>query len=110
MANEPISVMLEGLVLAVLESAPTYGYLIAKRMREAGASEIKGGTLYPILNRLADTGYLASEWREGSNGPSRRYYEITTAGRDHLRDVRAQWNDQRGVIDRFLNEGVACGP
>ncbi len=109
MANEPIKVMLEGLVLAVLEGSPTYGYVIAKRIGDAGAAEIKGGTLYPILNRLADVGHLSSDWRAGANGPSRRYYEITPAGRDRLRAIRVLWNEQRDVIDRFLTEGVAHG-
>ncbi|KQS53716.1 hypothetical protein ASG17_14460 [Brevundimonas sp. Leaf363] len=55
----------------------------------AAATGLKSGSLYPILIRLADRGWLESQWlepqREGR--PPRHAYRITGAGRAALREV-----------------------
>lgn len=108
MATDPIKAMLEGMVLASLSAEPAYGYVIAKRLEDSGVGEVKGGTLYPILGRLTEAGFLQSEWREGTSGPARRYYEVTVAGAARLRQIRDQWAIQRSIIDDSLKEsGVA---
>lgn len=92
-------------MLASVSTDPAYGYVIAKRLEESGVGIVKGGTLYPILGRLTEAGLLQSEWREGSSGPARRYYELTLAGAARLREVRAEWVVQRSVIDDSLQTG-----
>ena len=77
--------------LRVLADGPTYGYDIAQRLATEGLGEIKGGTLYPLLARLHAAGLLDEEWRPGDGGPGRKYYALTPAGRDHLRDESARW-------------------
>jgi PadR family transcriptional regulator len=68
-------------VLSTLMSHPAdelSGAEIAKR------SHLASGTLYPILSRLEDAGWLESRWEEGRAAdlgrPRRRYYKITAAG------------------------------
>ena len=44
---------------------------------------IKSGTLYPLLMRLAEQGYLEAEWQppEESGRPARHAYRLTATGR-----------------------------
>jgi DNA-binding MarR family transcriptional regulator len=66
-------------VLRVLvgSSAPVWGLALAK-----GADRAPG-TVYPILSRLEDLGWIVGEWEGESDhsGPRRRYYRLTDEGR-----------------------------
>ena len=63
--------VVETMALAIVSERETYGYLIASRLAEAGMGTVKGGTLYPILNRLERDGDLKSQWCQGDGGPGR---------------------------------------
>jgi len=92
-------------MLAVLEAfldagegGRLYGLQI---MKEAG---IASGTLYPILDRLEDAGWIEGEWGlpEQAGRPARRYYSLTGAGiTEAARAVAgrrvAQPNHRRGL-------------
>jgi PadR family transcriptional regulator PadR len=83
---------LELAVLAlVCEHGPTHGYDVARRLRDAGLGEVKGGTLYPVLGRLEEQGLLASHWSAGEGGPGRKVVEATAAGRRELGARRRAW-------------------
>ncbi|NYI41004.1 PadR family transcriptional regulator [Demequina lutea] len=82
---------LETMVLAIVSERETYGYAVASRLADEGMGTIKGGTLYPILNRLEREGALGSQWRLGESGPGRKYYTATAVGRKRLDRRRAQW-------------------
>ncbi len=70
-------------VLAALLGDPggwRYGYELAK---ETG---LASGTLYPVLMRLADRGYLETRWKTSSAGrPPRHLYRLTAAGETYAR-------------------------
>ena len=83
--------LLELMVLSVVSEGETYGYLIAARIVEAGLGTVKGGTLYPLLNKLEAEEALASEWRQGAGGPGRKFYTLTPAGQERLADRREKW-------------------
>jgi DNA-binding PadR family transcriptional regulator len=67
-------------VLSHLANAPaedwSYGYAIARH------TQIKSGTLYPILARLAERGLLESTWedQQAPGTPRRHLYRLTSAG------------------------------
>lgn len=72
------------IVLDILAGQPEvwlYGLQIAE------ASGLKSGSLYPILIRLAERGWLESRWLEPEKQgrPPRHAYRITGAGRSALR-------------------------
>ncbi|MGO4103628.1 PadR family transcriptional regulator [Leifsonia sp. YAF41] len=83
--------VIELAVLAIASEGETYGYVLGVRLAEAGLGTVKGGTLYPILNRLEEGGALAAEWRPGDGGPGRKYYVITEAGQQRLTSERQHW-------------------
>ncbi len=83
--------ILDLLVLATLTEGESYGYEIAKTLADAGLGQIKGGTLYPVLNRLEEAGLLAAEFRVTERGPGRRYYRLTDEGRRTLAEQGGMW-------------------
>jgi PadR family transcriptional regulator PadR len=83
-------------VLASLTEGRLHGYAIAQALAEHGFGLLKGGSLYPVLNRLEEAGDVDAAWTEGQGGPGRREYELTAAGRDRLDRELASW---RGLTD-----------
>lgn len=72
-------------VLALFDDEPfrwRYGLAISK------ALGIKSGTLYPILMRLAEQGYLETAWEpsELAGRPARHAYRLTGQGRTFARE------------------------
>jgi len=84
--------VLEVCVLRVLADGATYGYAIASRLADGGLGVVRGGTLYPLLNRLEAAGLVTAEWRAGDGGPGRKYYQLTDDGRHELQSTATQWS------------------
>ncbi|MFW6203957.1 MAG: PadR family transcriptional regulator [Actinomycetota bacterium] len=89
-------------VLAVLTERQRYGYELSRRLDEAGLGRIKGGTLYPLLARLEQAGLVAARWEPGEQGPGRKYYELTPAGRAQLAIQAANWHEFTGRLSALL--------
>ncbi|HEY2933149.1 MAG TPA: PadR family transcriptional regulator [Acidobacteriota bacterium] len=75
---------------AVILQAVANGYLYGFDIIDI--TGLPGGTVYPALRRLQETGYLASEWEKQSIAqaeprPPRKYYELTRAGREALAEA-----------------------
>ncbi len=81
------------LVLAILAEGESYGYALAKRVRELSGGELEwsDGMLYPLLHRLERLEWVTTTWRTPPEGRRRKYYLITDAGRTALSDQRRQW-------------------
>jgi PadR family transcriptional regulator PadR len=81
-----------------------YGYQIANLVGEDQQGEplIKQGTLYPVLHSLEDNALLKSEVEPSVTGPPRRYYTITTAGREALERWARTWIRTRDFVDSML--------
>jgi PadR family transcriptional regulator PadR len=91
------------IVLAVLAKLKQeeYGYSLKRTLSEAGV-EIDEGTLYPLLRRLESQGLLESHWSIEQERP-RRYYRISSAGKDVLRALTKEWKSLAGTIERLLS-------
>jgi PadR family transcriptional regulator PadR len=89
-------------VLARLSCGEAYGYELARGLEEDGFGEIKGGTLYPLLNRLERDGMVATYWRPSDQGPDRKYYRITASGSTALRDAAPAWADFAAAVAHSL--------
>ncbi|MFE9138259.1 PadR family transcriptional regulator [Streptomyces sp. NPDC007355] len=97
--------VLDLLVLSRLTDGESYGYEIAKALAEAGLGEIKGGTLYPVLNRLEEAGLVEAEFRAAERGPGRRYYRLTGSGRALLAAESGAWLDFHRTVRTMLTPG-----
>ena len=100
-------------LLAVLAraEAPMYGYLIAKRLGEAGEGVLAGkqSALYPVLRNLSAAGLLESEIEPSVAGPPRRYYRITATGRAVLARWIEAWTATRDFVDDVLDGSIQQG-
>ena len=75
---------------AVILRAVSNGYLYGFDIIDI--TGVPGGTVYPALRRLEESGYLISKWEKQSISqaeprPQRKYYELTRAGRDALAEA-----------------------
>src|SRR5215212_3423408 len=90
-------------ILQAVASGYRYGFDIID------ITGLPGGTVYPALRRLEETGYLVSRWEKHSiaqeeSRPPRKYYELTGAGREVLAEAvkryrlleQTQPNKERG--------------
>jgi PadR family transcriptional regulator, regulatory protein PadR len=73
--------ILELAVMGVLYHERHYGYSLVRVLTESGSISLKEGTIYPILARLNTDGLVRSEWVESDQGPPRKYYALTSSGR-----------------------------
>ncbi|WP_104431439.1 PadR family transcriptional regulator [Kineococcus xinjiangensis] len=96
-------------VLAVIARGETYGYRISADLQEAGLGSVKGGTLYPLLARLEETGAVVTTWREGESGPGRKWYAITPEGRARLHDDGERWHAFASLTTTLIPDAVATG-
>ncbi len=90
-------------VLKVLEdSGSRHGYAIAVELERVAGVQVKGGTLYPVLNRLEASGLVFSTWVPGVGGPGRKMYETSPAGSDALSKQTAEWLEFVEASSAFL--------
>lgn len=79
----------EIVVLGSLAEGPRYGYELLEAMRERGTglwAEVGKASVYQALQRLERRGLVSGRTQEGTDGPDRRVYRITRAGRERLRE------------------------
>lgn len=77
----------EIIVLQALKShGAQYGYQLIQTIAQSSENvfEFQEGTLYPILYRLEDHGYVTSAERAAPSGKTRRYYTLTKKGLKQL--------------------------
>ena len=93
----------ELLVLSLLEDQARHGYDISKLIetRSAGALRFHVTSLYPLLHRLEEQGWIDGRWVEKAGQRRRRYYRLTAEGRRELRSKQKSWLDFVAVIGRI---------
>lgn len=90
-------------MLRIIADGPTYGYAIAETLAAAGLGSVKGGTLYPLLNRLENSGLVEIEWQAGGGGPGRKYYRLTKEGIRVQQETASRWREFAQTTTAFLN-------
>jgi PadR family transcriptional regulator, regulatory protein PadR len=90
--TEMLKGTLEGIVLAILAVRPAYGYEITARLREEGFSELVEGTVYALLIRIEQKGFVDVEKVPSEKGPPRKVYSLNTHGREQLEVFWRTWS------------------
>ncbi|MEV6305729.1 PadR family transcriptional regulator [Actinoplanes sp. NPDC051861] len=98
---------LELAVLAALTEGDQHGYALARRLSDQGLGTVRGGVLYPVLNRMEADAVIAATWHAGQGGPGRKVYAITEAGRERLAGQRAAWARFTATMSEFLSQTEA---
>ncbi|MBN1986847.1 MAG: PadR family transcriptional regulator [Prolixibacteraceae bacterium] len=84
--------VLEYCILLILDGKPLYATNILQGLKEAKMIVVEG-TLYPLLTRLKNDGLLTYKWEESTQGPPRKYYELTASGRKFLKELEGSWDE-----------------
>jgi DNA-binding PadR family transcriptional regulator len=102
----------EALLLAILESGPSYGYAIVKELndRAEGILRLGEGTVYPVLHGMEDKKLIAAKWRLAENGRQRKYYRLTPKGRRGLAASREQWQTLSVVMTKVVGSAEKLSP
>jgi PadR family transcriptional regulator PadR len=85
----------EFLILSLLEGEPRHGYELSKLIesRSRGALTFHVASLYPLLYRMEERGWITGRWVEQAGTRRRRYYTITDLGRTTLDAQRRSWRE-----------------
>src|SRR5262245_12983174 len=98
------------MVLRTLETiGPLHGYGIARRIEQTSGDAllVNYGTLYPMLLKLEQEGYIASEWGFSDNNRKAKFYQLTRAGRKQIEKETQEWEQMTAILARFLNPRIA---
>ncbi len=91
--------MLEFCILNVIQGKSLYGYDIVRTLRGIEGLVISEGTIYPILSRLKREGFVQTTLKESTEGPARKYYELTAKGEKILSQMNDYWEDIKTGTD-----------
>jgi len=82
--------VLELCILRVLGRGEAYASDLLSYLSNADMLVVEG-TLYPLLTRMKNAGWLDYRWEESKSGPPRKYYRLTEQGLVILSDLNREW-------------------
>ncbi|MDF2512723.1 MAG: PadR family transcriptional regulator [Herbinix sp.] len=99
---------IEGCILKILNDEVTYGYDIVTKLQGYGFTDVKEGTIYPLLLRLEKKNMIMSEFKVSPLGPARKYYSLTEDGKVLLMEFKECWKEVVKSVNNImdLGEGV----
>ena len=93
--------VLEMCILSVISEKAAYASDILDKLKEAQLIVVEG-TLYPLLTRLKNEGFLTYHWEESRSGPPRKYYTLTELGLKFLDELILSWQGLVSAVDAIL--------
>jgi PadR family transcriptional regulator PadR len=103
--TEMLKGTLEGIVLAILSVQSAYGYDITARLRKQGFSDIVEGTVYALLVRFEQKGFVDVEKIPSEKGPPRKVYSLNAQGREYLEEFWRTWSFLAGQLEQLHGGG-----
>jgi PadR family transcriptional regulator PadR len=89
--------VLEFCILSIIRQGEAYPSDIVEKMKTANL-HILEGTLYPLLTRLKNAGFLTYRWVESLSGPPRKYFSMTEQGLDFYADLERTWKELADAV------------
>lgn len=99
--------LLDMCVLACVVEGPSYGYGLLHRLGEVGLPAGSEASIYQVLKRLRDSGLVEAELDDSFNGPARKVYSATDAGRVTLAEWASDWCEIRSGVEAIVG---GCEP
>jgi transcriptional regulator len=99
----------ELLILSLVELRARHGYEISKMIEQRSAGELRfnAASLYPLLYRLEQRGWIEGRWVEKANQRRRRYYRATATGKKILREQRGVWSTFVAAVNQIIGPDYA---
>lgn len=95
--------VLEYCILSVLGNEPLYVSDILKNLEKSELIAVEG-SVYPMLVRLKNEGYLGYYWRESQQGQPRKYYELTEPGKVFRNELGKFWKELNEAVVHINNQ------
>ncbi|MFC1530187.1 PadR family transcriptional regulator [Gemmatimonadota bacterium] len=94
----------ELLILAMLEDQPRHGYEIGKliELRSGGRIRFRISSLYPILCRMEEKGWIRGRWVEKEGERRRCFYNLTAKGTRALADEQETWREYASAVEQAI--------
>lgn len=102
--TEMLKGTLEGIVLAILAARPAYGYEITAQLRAQGFADLAEGTVYALLVRIEQRGFVDVEKVPSEKGPPRKVYSLNARGREQLEEFGRSWAFLSERIDALYDQ------
>lgn len=99
--TEMLKGTLEGIVLTLLDARPAYGYEITSSLRGQGFADLAEGTVYALLVRIDQRGFVDVERAPSEQGPPRKVYSLNPRGREQLEEFGRAWALLAARIERL---------
>ena len=96
--------ILDYCILAILSREDSYAPKIIACLKRTNLIVVEG-TLYPLLTRLKNAGYLSYRWEESPQGPPRKVYTLTDTGHEYLRFLDEAWDELVAQISLLRRGG-----
>lgn len=84
--------LLEFAILSIIQRGESYPSDITQELKESGL-QVFEGTLYPLLTRLKNAGYLEYRWVESTGGPPRKYFTMSETGKEFYKSLETTWQE-----------------
>jgi len=97
------------LLMHLLAERESYGYEVVQRLQAAGFADVLEGSVYPALARLQREGRVETRLVPSPSGPARKYYRLTSSGRDALAEGTKAWARHIAAVDAVLVAGAGSG-
>ena len=96
--------VLELCALALLGKKNRYGYELVNEISKR--ISISEGTIYPLLRRLKNDGYVTTYLEDSKEGAPRKYYQLTGDGKKMEKDLKKEWKTFVKEVNSFLKGGA----
>jgi len=95
--------VLEFCILSIIKQGEVYPSDIVDKMKKANLN-IFEGTLYPLLTRLKNAGYLTYRWVESNSGPPRKYFLLTDQGLQVYSELERTWKELADAVQLLTSQ------
>ena len=89
-------------LLATIAQQPCYGYEMVQRLAQQGLVLVSEGSIYPLLSRLQQRGYIEGYLVPSTDGPPRKYYRLLPKGAQQLAQWQAEWERFAQAVSQIL--------
>ncbi len=96
--------VLELCVLSMVNQKDCYGYELVNEISKNIV--ISEGTIYPLLKRLKDEGFVTTYLAESQEGPPRKYYRITPLGISTYEQLVSEWFSFVKGVNSIIKEEI----
>ena len=91
--------VLELCIVSIISEGEIYPTEILEKLEDSKLI-VKQGTIYPLLTRLKNAGLLDYTWKESTQGPPRKYYQITSQGKEFLYGLISTWEELQHAVNQ----------